>query len=542
VSATVTVRKDSEGRVDQITISEGRKKPLIVNYVYVQDGLTLVLRGDKSLLPSYSELLRMVDAKFAERISVIASQPQVDDAPFIVEEESGAFLPHIFSTTAFETIKEFQMTRSDRSLRTYVRARLRFSNPTGVDRQVTARIFQDNVNMEVKALTIVAGGTGIIELFTRQPPLFNVRGTIRIEALTPALGLFVMADAANSNWAIERRLATEELLRSEYSPNMCGVAIWNTPTMIPRFEKEDFDKAWNWSDAGGAVLMPYVEFIGTGTYYGQNNLVIPNKIMVTLMSNIFYGSIHWLPMRWGQAPGAGRDRSIGFDRPTFADCACFWISGTHFYAITRSFGQEELTEVAWHADMCTDYHRYEILWFPNRVEFYIDEAIVAIHTVVMEAPSGLQFFNNDTLAGNMEIASHFEVENCAGNAPIVGKNVKLLISTASIAASGSSSYNLNLKRLKTFALTVKCTYDVAATKGIRVYVQANIDTTFAAGTFDSDGADAFTYFEPTFTVNTTKQRTVNIDCIPQFVRITVTNLDTVKAVTGVTVHMHVAGD
>jgi len=56
-----------------------RGKPLIVDYVYVNDGLSLHITGNRALLPSCADLLKMIDAKFTERVGIIQQQPAMED-------------------------------------------------------------------------------------------------------------------------------------------------------------------------------------------------------------------------------------------------------------------------------------------------------------------------------------------------------------------------------------------------------------------------------------------------------------------------------
>lgn len=459
--------------------------------------------------------------------------------PDFEESESGLIPAYTFTTTDWETIKQFTLAWTDRAIRKYLRVKVKFSNVNVGGQGAEVRILQDDVDIESKNLVIPASGTNVIELYTRQPPLYNIHSTIKIQAKVGSLDVSVVADNDYSRWDVERRLATEELLRQEYSPNLCGVAIWNTPTMIPRFSKEDFEKAWNWGNLGGATTAPSISYIASGGYYGQNKLTIPNKIQITLMSNILYGHVNWLPMKWGIIPQAGADRSIGFDRPTFLDCACFWIKDDKFYAISKAFGHEQKTELTWNSDYAVTFHRYEICWYPNRVEFYIDETLQVVHWISTEFPSGLQFLNNDTISGNMEIASHFEIENMAGNYPIHAKAYRNIIAVASIAGAGEAHEDMNLRNVKELALTVKVTYHASATAGARVYLLASRGSGFTE--LDSENVtDAFAYFDLSFTAGATRQKTVNIDALPQYIRVLVRNLDGTNALTTVRVDVNIS--
>lgn len=146
----------------------------------------------------------------------------------------------------------------------------------------------------------------------------------------------------------------------------------------------------------------------------------------------------------------------------------------------------------------------------------------AIPFFANEMTTGISEF----LIGNVWI---YEIEPAKHTIPI--------IDVASLAAGGEVHADLNLALLKSIALTIKVTYGSTATAGVRVYLLAsanNID-------FDSENTtDAFTYFEPSFSAGATRQKTVNIDSLPKYLRVLVRNLDTANAQGAVKVYMHAA--
>lgn len=66
MSAQIKVRQDENGRLSQVELSRKGEKPLKVRYFYVQNGLSMQIEGKKDLIPSYAELLSIIDAKFKE--------------------------------------------------------------------------------------------------------------------------------------------------------------------------------------------------------------------------------------------------------------------------------------------------------------------------------------------------------------------------------------------------------------------------------------------------------------------------------------------
>ena len=97
-----------------------------------------------------------------------------------------------------------------------------------------------------------------------------------------------------------------------------------------------------------------------------------------------------------------------------------------------------------------------------------------------------------------------------------------VINVSSISAGGSVSADVDCRYFKALALTIRVTYNSSATKGVRVYLLASQD----GSNFDSESTDdAFAYFEPSFSAGATRQKTVNIDALPRYIRVLVRNLD-----------------
>jgi len=108
---------------------------------------------------------------------------------------------------------------------------------------------------------------------------------------------------------------------------------------------------------------------------------------------------------------------------------------------------------------------------------------------------------------------------------------KLLINGETIAASGSTTGTIGapfLKKVAEIAITCKATFNAAATDGITVKILSSPDDT----NFDTDNLASF---EPTFAAGGTAQKTILLDAIPQNLRVNVTNDDTAKTVTAVSV-------
>ncbi|MCD6240381.1 hypothetical protein J7K27_02500 [Candidatus Bathyarchaeota archaeon] len=116
------------------------------------------------------------------------------------------------------------------------------------------------------------------------------------------------------------------------------------------------------------------------------------------------------------------------------------------------------------------------------------------------------------------------------------KSVRKVIDVSSISAGGYAESDV-IAFPKEAALTVKVTYSSSASKGIRVYILACSD--YQCSNIDSENTtDAFTYFEPSFTAEATRQKTVNLDLLPKYGKIRVRNLDGSYATGRVQVWVH----
>lgn len=109
------------------------------------------------------------------------------------------------------------------------------------------------------------------------------------------------------------------------------------------------------------------------------------------------------------------------------------------------------------------------------------------------------------------------------------KSVWDLMRHENIPLSGSKySSTLDLSDVDLLALTVKCTYEATSTKGITVYIYTTPDD-------KNWDTDELVSFEPSHTADTTVQKTVFIDPDAQEIRVKVTNKDTAKEVSNVSV-------
>lgn len=102
-TSEIHISKDIQGRVTKIVIKEKSKEALSAEYSYLDSGLNMILRGNKRLIPNYSQLLSLADAKFTERIAVIDSQPSIEkidylswltDGNYAISWEEGFYQPH----------------------------------------------------------------------------------------------------------------------------------------------------------------------------------------------------------------------------------------------------------------------------------------------------------------------------------------------------------------------------------------------------------------------------------------------------------------
>jgi hypothetical protein len=73
LSAEIITDEDSRGRLDHVVITLKGKRPLRVQYAYLPDGIALKLNGEKAVIPTYSELLAIIDAKYSEKLEAVNS-------------------------------------------------------------------------------------------------------------------------------------------------------------------------------------------------------------------------------------------------------------------------------------------------------------------------------------------------------------------------------------------------------------------------------------------------------------------------------------
>jgi len=110
---------------------------------------------------------------------------------------------------------------------------------------------------------------------------------------------------------------------------------------------------------------------------------------------------------------------------------------------------------------------------------------------------------------------------------------KYVFELDAVTVDPGASRNIDVKNedgiYSGLVITCRCTYNSAATAGVRIRVLYSGDNV----NFDSEeDADAEgNYFEPTFSAGATRQRTAVLSFLTRYARIRVTNLDTTYAVT-----------
>jgi len=131
---------------------------------------------------------------------------------------------------------------------------------------------------------------------------------------------------------------------------------------------------------------------------------IPNGRLLGTIEHRLYAAT-WSDLKWGRAPAAGIYESFGFGIPEFAIPACaFRIYGTSFLAVTGNLSGSEQTTLTWDDDYKDNFHLYEIRWVPDRVEYYIDNTLVATHeTYLPEWPRNVCFDNRDTATSDLVV-------------------------------------------------------------------------------------------------------------------------------------------
>jgi len=332
---------------------------------------------------------------------------------------SGLINSHTFSApNTWETIAEFDVDWREEGravmLRRYLDVKVKFENTDGAnDHMAHVRVLENGNFLREFSRLIQAGATGVVNVVTDQPPLYHTTATITIQAQVANTAVQVVADPNDSRWDTQRRTATEELHRQEYSPNLVGLAVWTTPTIIPHFTQEEFEKGWAKGCSGPTP--PYV-----------SNMVLhmPNKTSATLLGNVLYGTLYGCYVIWGTDPVAGAEESIGFDFPQWRyGFIGFRIKDDKFQAVTRSLpdvagdtpGYMETTDLTWNPDYAVNYHSFDITWRPDAVFFYIDGNLVAVHhQYISHGPAGLVFKNDDAFTSEMKIHYGFELENWNG--------------------------------------------------------------------------------------------------------------------------------
>ena len=111
-------------------------------------------------------------------------------------------------------------------------------------------------------------------------------------------------------------------------------------------------------------------------------------------------------------------------------------------------------------------------------------------------------------------------------ASVMEKPRQRVINVSSISAGGSVSADVDCRYFTKLSVSIKVTYSSSATDGVRVYLLASWD----GSNFDSENVnDAFAFFEPSFSAGATRQKTINVDALPRFIRILVRNLDSSHA-------------
>lgn len=71
-SAKISVNLDPNGRLDKVSIQEGSESPLTVQYAYPGNAVNMVLTSTDDVLPSYADLLKIIDAKYGEYVRIIS--------------------------------------------------------------------------------------------------------------------------------------------------------------------------------------------------------------------------------------------------------------------------------------------------------------------------------------------------------------------------------------------------------------------------------------------------------------------------------------
>ena len=117
-------------------------------------------------------------------------------------------------------------------------------------------------------------------------------------------------------------------------------------------------------------------------------------------------------------------------------------------------------------------------------------------------------------------------------APATKRDIETILTDASLAGGATTTMAeciaLSLVGCNRLALTVRCTYHASSTSGITVYIYTSTDNSV----WDTD---ELTSFEPSFTANTTVQKTVFIDPDAKYMKVRITNKQADQVVTTITV-------
>jgi len=114
----------------------------------------------------------------------------------------------------------------------------------------------------------------------------------------------------------------------------------------------------------------------------------------------------------------------------------------------------------------------------------------------------------------------------------------VVLDESSIAALTTTALTdcelIDLKNVATLALTVECTFNGAATDGIRVHIRTSPD----GSNWDTEDLD---YFDPVFAAGDTVRKTIFVDADARYVKVLVENLDSAQAITDVKVTATLGG-
>ena len=123
----------------------------------------------------------------------------------------------------------------------------------------------------------------------------------------------------------------------------------------------------------------------------------------------------------------------------------------------------------------------------------------------------------------------------SGDPKTVTKVIDLasLLAGAESALSDCAAIDLHTSQ-NALAITVACTYNVAAVAGIKVHVRTSYD----GASYDTEDWDAWT---PTFTAGAKIQQTKVYDTSPAYLKVLIENTDPAQPATGITVQSTVRG-